>query len=895
MFVNREKHLEQLHEMVRDVQDGRGGALIVDGLSGMGKTSLLDEFSRRIPQFSGADGREVEVVRTRCLPGIGPGLHYGPVGDVLLGIAALRQPTKWRRRFRAAGQGVSGAAPELLSLLVPGLGPALSIGQKATAAALDSGSIPFDSLLPFGQGVATQLAEAILDQVRSGPPLIVLFDDVQYMDPSSLHVLDRLLLHLPHEPLGLVLSQAVGDAPAFDEAADSVEELLRHWEHAGLVRRSSLGGLPDAAVAELVRTRHPEAPTELPSRLSVLTAGHPIFVHLCLEEWHPQDGSRIVLPESVSRVVDSRMRRLGREDRTLLATAAVQGPEFLSGPLAEVVGRPHEEVMERLREIARARRLITGCALPGWAREEPSDCYRFQHQALWRVLYEEEQTPQQRTSRHARTAVALTPSDGRLMELGRKLEVSYHLDLGGPGCLASAARTHYELARSAAVEGLSFAEAERHCEKAIHAARALRADAPGRDRRLVECIELLLSLTEVRWRGEHPSAGGPRIDALALEAEEAAVRCAEPQLIARTTLLRGKTLMATQGLVPALGKLREAVHRAQELDDPVALFVAKVEYGRQASKRRLADGVDSLLQAEQLYAAEPRLGGSGDPVLQHARNLNEMQLGISFFDLGRLGGARERLLRCVNRLREEPLHAELPIALNYLAQVHLGTGQLQDAEKVLDEARRFEAERGGDSGWNAYNTALLAQTLVSSPGRWQEARTLIQEAWQETERTWLLNLVPLVRNLYAQVLLETSSGAPADLEEAYRLAGDTVAETRDTGMVRSEIAGLSLLGRIGLRQGALTQAVEHARQAVQLLDRTGDMPALRTEEVHYRAAQVLHAARMGQEADGLLGRARAEVARKAASLDDVDMRRAFLDGVPLNRAIVRGDLAGELS
>ena len=829
---------------------------------------------------------------TRCVPGIGPGLHYGPVGDVLLQLAVRRRPKKWKRALRATGQGVSGAAPELLSSLVPGLGAVMSIGQKATEAALDSGSMPFDSLLPFQQGVATQIADALLEHARTGPPLVVVMDDVQDMDPSSLHVLDRLLPQLPHEPIALVLSQAVGDSSGSDDASDSVEELLRHWEQAGLVRRSPLGGLPDEAVAELVRSRHPGAPHELPFSLSRLTAGHPVFVQLCLDEWHAQDGDRIVLPESLSKVVDDRLRRLDPDDQTLLCTAAVQGPEFLSGPLASVLGRPDDEVMERLRRIAVERKLISATTPPGWARDEPSDCYRFQHQALWRVLYDR-QTPQQRRSRHARTATALTPEGGLGVELGRRLEISRHLELGGPECLAASAKAHYALARSAAVEGLSFSEAERHCEKAIQAVRALRADAPGRDRLLVECIELLLSLTEVRWRGQHPSAGGPHIDELAVEAEEAAARCADSHLIVRTTLLRGKTLLATQGLVPALGKLRDAVSRAAEQDDPVALFVARVEYGRQVSKRKLADGLEQLLEAERLYASEPRLGGSDDPVLQHARNLNEMQLGISYFDVGRLGVARERLLRCTARLREESLQAELPIALNYLAQLHLGLGQLQDAEKVLDEARRFEAERGGDSGWNAYNTALLAQVLVDDPGRWAEAHTLIEDAWQETGRTWLMNLVPIVRNLYAQVLLETSCDAPAVLDQAQRLASDTVAETRHTGMVRSEIAALSLLGRIDLRRGMLPQAVEHTRQAVRLLHRTGDMPALRTEEVHYHAARILYAAGDREEARRLLEQARGEVARKADSLDEATLRQVFLEGVPLNRAIVRGDLTGE--
>ncbi|MEV0777755.1 AAA family ATPase [Streptomyces sp. NPDC050428] len=888
VFVDRVEPMEELRSMVLALGTGRGSALLVDGVSGMGKSSLLGEFVRRLGEAE-PGGVNCRVVTARCHPEIGQGLMYGPVVDILLKLGAqAEQPGRVRRLLGGAGRGVSTSAPELLSSLVPGLGAVLTIGREVTEAALNSGSMPFDSLLPFQQGAAAQIVDSLLEQARSGPPVILVIDDVQNIDPSSLLVLDRLLRALPGEPIGLVLSHATGEA--MDDGAASVEQLLRRWESESLLRSHSLDGLPQDAVAELVRLRHPLAPPALSARLNLLTAGHPIFVQLCLDEWRPGNGDQVVLPESLSRVVEDRMRRLDDGDRDLLITAATQGAVFLSGTVAEAVGTPHTEVMDRLHRIARARQFITRADPPAWAQTEASDCYQFEHQALWKVLYSQ-QSPQQRRSRHARIAAALSAERAYDSPLERRLEIAHHLDQGGYESLAASARAHYALARSAAIDGLSFAEAERHCETAIQAARSLSRGEPGRDRLLVEAIELLLSLTEVRWRGQQESRGQPGIDALAAEAEQAAERCQAPELIARTTLLRGKTLLATEGLVPALDKLQEAVGIAEQQNDPVALFVAKVEYGRQASKRRLTDGLEQLVEAERLYASEPRLGGSGDPVLQHARNLNEMQLGITLFDLGRLGEALGRLRRCTDRLRDEPLHAELPIALNYLAQIHLGLGAYPAAERVLEEAREVESSRGGDSGWHAYNTALLALLRAADPGRRAESLALIEDAWLETERTWLINLVPIVRNLYATVMLTTAHGSPEALATAHRLATDTVVETRRTGMVRSEIAALSLCGRVRQAQGDTAGAADFARQAVELLRRTGDMPALRSEEVLYHAARALAAVGADPEAMTLLEQAREHVMRKAGSLDD-ETRREFLRE-PLNRLVVLGELSGE--
>lgn len=882
-FVDRVEDLTGLRDLVRSVGAGQGRAVVFEGASGMGKSTLLTHFVHQIG--SDPHAPRCRVVETRCRPAIGHGLMYELIATVLQELDATRKQQGWLpRMLGAATRGAVRQAPDVLSALVPGLGAAFALGREVTQAALDSGSVPFDSLVPFQQGAVAQIVHAFRELVAAGPPVVVVIDDLQYIDPSSLRVLDRLMAG-PAVPMGLVMSRALESSARHGDGG-TVEKVIENWEHDGRLERRSLAGLPVDAIAELVRLRHPQAPSALSARLSEVTSGHPVFVTLCLDEWRPENGERIVLPDRIARVVDNRLRPLDEEDRRLIEIGAVQGTWFLSRTVAEVVGEPHDRVMERLRAITRWHHLISEEVPPDWAQRETSDCYRFQHRALWEVIYGQ-QSPGQRQSRHARIAAALTPDDLQEAPLDRRLQVAHHLRRGGPECLAASATAHYGLARSAATEGLSFAEAEQHCEEAIRAARALPVAADGRDRLLVAAIELLLSLTEVRWRGQHEQTGKPEdIDGLAAEAEAAAARCAVPELVARTTLLRGKTLLATRGLEPSLAKLHAAVEYAREHDDPVALFVARVEYGRQVSKRRLAEGLAQLREAERLYALEPRLGGSGDPVLQHTRNLGEMQLGVTLFDDGRLSEALTRLRRCADRLRGEALQAELPIALNYLAQVRLALGRYEEAEAVLREAREFEESRGGESGWHAYNTALLALALTHTPGRREESLALMAEAWAETEKTWLVNLVPIVRNLHADVVLATADGEPAALEQAHRLAEATCVETRQTGMVRSEIAAFVLRGRIRLLQGDVGEAVAHAREAVRLLDEVGAMPALRTEEVLYHGARALHAAGVRAEAQELLERARAEVRRKAENITDAALRRSFHENVPLNRALL---------
>ncbi|WP_037906475.1 AAA family ATPase [Actinacidiphila yeochonensis] len=897
-FVDRVESLAAFNVLVDDLSRGRGGTLVFEGHLGMGKSSLLDFLGESART---ANGPGIRVVEARCTPEIGTGLQYAPVIDVLRGLQAQRtRAQRFREGFRRSAVTATSAAPEVLAALVPGLEHILTLGKEVTKAALATGSIPLDSLLPFQHGAAQQIADTILSLARSGSPVVLLIDDIHDIDPSSLHVLDRLLPRLSEAPLALVLSHEPRTSPK------STRGLLDRWENGGLATRHTLVGLPVNAIAELVLRKHPTAPAQpLSMALSEITAGHPVFVRMCLDAWKDGDGPSPELPAGLARVVESRFAPLDVRDQELLEVAASQGALFFSPILARALGAEHEEVMGRLRRIAQVDELITLVATPpDWAGAESKDCYTFQHRALWDVVYKR-QTPAQLCTRHAKIAAAWGDGRDESVPLARRLEIARHLRLGGAECLADSADVHYALARSAATEGMSYAEAEEHCAEAIRAARALPRRQEGRDRRLADAIELLLSLTEVRWRGQHEAAGPPGdIDGLAAEAEEAAERVGEPELVARTTLLRGKTLLATRGVEPSLVKLRQAMERAEVLDDRRPSFVARVEYGRQVGKRDLAESLRQLTEAERMYACEPSLGGRPDPVLQHARNLGEMQLGIAHFDSGHLGEALTRLERCTDRLRHEALHAELPIALNYLAQVRFGLGDLPGARAALEEARAFEAERGGDSGWHAYNTALLAFSFADSAHAAHAAedrahsRRLIEAAWEETTRTWLINLVPIVRNLYAEVLLRTSGrDAPAgerdhdlrqDLHQAERLAEATIAETRGSGMVRSEIAARCLLGRVSLRLGRVDEAAHRLDQALRILNEVGDMPALRTEEVYYYAALTHRAAGHRDRGRELLDRARAEVARKAGHIHDPELLELFRQE-PLNRLIADDD------
>jgi tetratricopeptide (TPR) repeat protein len=897
-FVDRLDELAGLHRAVESLQRGEGAAVQIEGYSGIGKTALLDRFAAD-PDGMGDGAKDFRVVRTTGRPIVGEGLSYGPIIDILIDLQRRSgRRAGAARLFKAARRGAVRSTPEVLASLVPVVGPILAKISEGTESAFRAGSALHD-MDSQKHAVAVRVVDTIAELARSGPPAVVIVDDLQFVDEDSLRVLDLLLRRLPAVPIALVLSRMTSSRSG--RTADPVSGLVADWDKDRLVTRHRIRELNESWVAELVRRLEVPVPPGFAARLSEATGGLPMFVMLCLQHWRPQDGARIVLPESVAEIVEGQLAALDEADRRMLVLASVQGPTFATSFLAHALELPHDEVVDRIHLLARSRTLIRSvpeAEQPDWLSEEDADVYTFDHLLLWDAVYQA-QSDEQRRSRHERLARVIMRelANYRDMPLGLRLELARHLELGGRPCLRESAEVRMALARSAASDGASFGAIEGHCEAAIAALRLLRRDAEVRSR-FVEAAEMMLSMTEVRWRGQHAAVGTPtNIDELAQEAEEMAAETGDAELIARTALQRGKTLLATRGLDAGLEKLAEALDLAKRLDDPVRLYAATVEFGRQVSKRNLAEGLTTLREAERMYEADPRLRDTDDSVLVHTRNLAEMQLGVTLFDSGFLEDALGRLERCVARLREAQLNAELPIALNYLAQIQLAVGRSESAVDTLREALEFEEDRGGESGWHANNAALLALALSQNPSQDRsyagESLELAESAWIETQGTWLLNLVPIVRNLLVEVLITQPSQLSAEderkmLERADRLAEDTVVETLETRMTRSRIAALSLRSRVHLRMGNPSRAADFAREAVAVLDEVGEMPALRTEEILYHAACAVRADGAEAEANVLLARAAEVVERKANGIADDSLRRAFTEDVPLNRLILKG-------
>lgn len=424
-LVGREEELEALKEVIRSVTAGVGGALVLAGEPGVGKTRMVQECRKLFTAWVGAGSGRLPLWLEGRAVSYASAEPYGLFRQLLaawLGLApdesegvvrpALARAT--RAVFGAAGTGDEAALlGQVLGLplgptspLPAGLGPEAL--QRATFAA-------------FGE-LVTRLA-------KHGPTVLVL-EDLHWADATSLRLTEQLAHVAESHPLLLVLTRR----PEPDKGVSALEEKLASMEGVR-VRRLELSCLSDPGSAVMVRALAGDHVDEAAIAAVIRgTGGNPLFMEerfFSLLEvqalvrgstgWQLEKEGPGDLPELLGRLVQARLDRLGPAARRIVSAASVLGAEF-SLPMVRAVVGPGAELEEPLAELRSAGLLVE-------LRDQPGPSYRFRHALIQEAAYQA-LLKDQRQRLHARAAWGLEKlAAGKTEEASGVL--ARHFSLGG--------------------------------------------------------------------------------------------------------------------------------------------------------------------------------------------------------------------------------------------------------------------------------------------------------------------------------------------------------------------------------------------------------------------------------------------------------------------------------
>ncbi|GGL14614.1 hypothetical protein Sme01_18430 [Sphaerisporangium melleum] len=428
-MVGRGEEFGVLRQAVEAALTGRTGLAIVEGEPGSGKTRLLEEAA------DAADRRGALVVWASCLEGDGTPSMWP--WEQALKIVLDSLPAVAREKWLAGEPG------RLLRARDDDTAPPLSGGRAQFRL--------FEQVVGF------------IGQASAERPMLLVMDDLQWIDATSLQLFNHLAGRLP---AGTAIISALRDrAPTLGPDLSRVLAAASRLPHH---RRIHLGPLGLTDVAELIRRETGHEPgADLARNIHVRTAGNPFFVRelsRLLSDRGVLGGgdasARAGVPSTVRDVVRDRMAGLDESARDLLRVAALIGREVELGLLARAAGIDVTECLEHLEPLRALGLLETG-------PENPFS-WRFAHDLVRESITETTAQPQA-TRLHLRVADALEESKADDESITERL--AFHLYAAGP--LADPVRTVEALKRAGRRDTakLAFAAADRHLQTAAQIAR----------------------------------------------------------------------------------------------------------------------------------------------------------------------------------------------------------------------------------------------------------------------------------------------------------------------------------------------------------------------------------------------------------------------------------------
>jgi DNA-binding winged helix-turn-helix (wHTH) protein/tetratricopeptide (TPR) repeat protein len=538
-LVGRTAELTLLRMLFDQVQAGRRQCVIVSGESGIGKTTLIEEFLTEL-----AATHQVWIASGRATEQHSQHDSYLPLLEACEGFHRVPEAPLIATLFQQY-------APQWLALL-----PALrEIAPKATAHKPPS---------PTREGLHQQVIVA-LEALSQQRPVVFWIDDLHWADVSTIDLLQ--LLARRRENAALLLVVACRSISALDPdhpLTTFCQELTLHKEAVPL----ALSPLAENAVWLYVAHRFPTLPLldqqALAHWLFIRTEGVPLFVvtaadaainqRLIIEhdgQWSCptplSQHQQFPLPHSLQQLTEYNFQRLSRMDQRLLEVASVIGYTFSAVVLAALLEEPLDAVDAQCTALAKHQQFLSRQEATVAVERRSASRYTFRHSLYREVIYHSLSLAQ-RGAIHRRIAQWMERTYGtRVHEVAAELATHYERSHN-----PSVARQYWQRAAERAQQRCAYPEAITHLRQAL-AQLALEPETLDRHEQHMELLLALGPLLMAQQGWAAPAVGDLYAEILALSGQVG------------TIAQRSSGLLGHWIHTYTLGKLEKAENAAKRL------------------------------------------------------------------------------------------------------------------------------------------------------------------------------------------------------------------------------------------------------------------------------------------------------------------------------------------
>src|SRR5882724_4083577 len=347
-FVGRDVEIEQIRRALALAHDGRGQLVALVGEPGVGKSRLVYEFthSHRTQDWLILEASSVSY---------GKATSYLPVIDLLKVYFKLHD----RETHREMREKVTGKLLTLDRSLEPILSALLALLDVPVEDA------QWQALDPAQRRQRTlDAVKHLLLRESQGQPVLVVFEDLHWIDAETQALLDGLVESLPTARLLLLVNYR--------------PEYQHGWGRKTYYSQLRLDALPPQSAGELLNALLGDDPGLEPLKRLLVKRGNPFFIEesiRTLVETQALAGERgayrltrpiqaIEVPATVQVILAARIDRLPAEDKRLLQTASVIGKDVPFVVLHAVAEAADDAVHQGLTHLQAAEFLYEARLFP---------------------------------------------------------------------------------------------------------------------------------------------------------------------------------------------------------------------------------------------------------------------------------------------------------------------------------------------------------------------------------------------------------------------------------------------------------------------------------------------------------------------------------------------------
>ncbi|WP_394830490.1 AAA family ATPase [Pendulispora rubella] len=355
-LYGREVEIRTLVEAFERASEGKAQLLLVSGTAGVGKSALVNEVHKELTRRRGhfISGKFDQL--TRNTP-------FAPVAQAVRELVRQilsEDPDSlalWKETLEGAMAGNGGVLTDLIPELTLVIGPQPPMQELGAAEAQNRFTLVFQNFIRVF--------------AAAKHPLVIFLDDLQWVDPASLKLLQLLLTDPRSGHLLLIGAYRDNEVPPTHPLALAIGE-VRH--HGAAVSEVSLGPLDRANVSKLVfdaLSSDSKETANLAAYLFAKTHGNPFFVNQFLRSlrkeklltrdastgrwtWDLEGIERARVTDNVVEFMAARLRQLAPETQAILRLAACIGHQFDVRTLSVIreasIGDTADALWEALRE-----------------------------------------------------------------------------------------------------------------------------------------------------------------------------------------------------------------------------------------------------------------------------------------------------------------------------------------------------------------------------------------------------------------------------------------------------------------------------------------------------------------------------------------------------------------